>query len=158
MCVRSLGTEDVGGQGERAERGRIGWRSRLNARYKRQLKARPYGVPRPVRQTVVTIGRVVLPAVVAAAIGVEYYDNISSYINANWLDSSSIRFLSSDEIQFIPSFLTVLSLLFSILAGNAYQSLYSPRQGRAKGRRRPLNVMLGGETGVSAALGVLEER
>jgi hypothetical protein len=53
---------------------------------------------------------------------------LSSYINANWLDSSSIRFLSSDEIQFIPSFLTVLSLLFSILAGNAYQSLYNQQE------------------------------
>jgi len=70
----------------------------------------------------------VLPAVVAAAVGVEYYDNLSSFINQNWLDSSSIRFLSSDEIQFIPSFLTVLSLLFSILAGAAYQSLYAQQE------------------------------
>ena len=81
-----------------------------------------------IRQQLLTLGRVVLPAVAAAALGVGYYDNISKYINVNWLDEGSITFLSSDDIQYLPSFLAVLSLLFSILAGNAYQSLYSQQE------------------------------
>ncbi|KAH8052943.1 hypothetical protein JL721_10763 [Aureococcus anophagefferens] len=72
------------------------------------------------KPALLTLGRVLVPSVVAAALGVSYYDNLSAWINENWLDASSIRFLSSDEIQFIPSFLTVISLLFSILAGNAF--------------------------------------
>lgn len=80
------------------------------------------------RQTLLSAARVVLPAVLATALGVSYYDNLSRYINENFLDSSSISFLSSDDIQFIPSFLTVISLLFSILAGNAYDSLYSQQE------------------------------
>ena len=55
-------------------------------------------------------------------------DNLSSFIQANWLDANSIKFLSSDEIQFLPSFLTVISLLFSILAGSAYSSLYAQQE------------------------------
>ena len=97
-------------------------------RYARYAKRRTGSLPSVTRPGLLTIGRVVLPAVVAAALGVSYYDNISSFINENWLDSSSIRFLSSDEIQFIPSFLTVLSLLFSILAGNAYTALYAQQE------------------------------
>ena len=102
-----------------------------NPRWRRYEKRRlaGFGGASPnAYATVKTTARVVLPALVAAAVGVEYYDNLSAYINANWLDASSIRFLSSDEIQFIPSFLTVLSLLFSILAGNAYQSLYNQQE------------------------------
>ena len=49
-------------------------------------------------------------------------------VSANLLDPSSIKFLSSDELQFIPSFLTVISLLFSILAGNACSSLYQQQE------------------------------
>ncbi|KAJ1462178.1 hypothetical protein M885DRAFT_611061 [Pelagophyceae sp. CCMP2097] len=80
------------------------------------------------RKNFVSVGRVVLPAALAAFAGVSYFDNCATYINEHFLDSTSIQFLSSDDIQFIPSFLTVLSLLFSILAGNAYQSLYSQQE------------------------------
>mmetsp|Transcript_10899 Transcript_10899/g.16420 ORF Transcript_10899/g.16420 Transcript_10899/m.16420 type:complete len:427 (-) Transcript_10899:194-1474(-) len=80
------------------------------------------------RQTVLTLGRVVLPAVLASALGFSYYDNLSKYIAENWLDEGSISFLSSDDIQYLPSFLQVISLLFSILAGNAYSSLYSQQE------------------------------
>ena len=80
------------------------------------------------KPALLTLGRVLVPSVVAAALGVSYYDNLSAWINENWLDASSIRFLSSDEIQFIPSFLTVISLLFSILAGNAFTVLYAQQE------------------------------
>ncbi|KAJ8610685.1 hypothetical protein CTAYLR_005668 [Chrysophaeum taylorii] len=80
------------------------------------------------RQTVFSLVRVAIPTMLAAGLGVGYYDNLSKYINENFLDQTSISFLSSDDIQFIPSFLTVLSLLFSILAGNAYSSLYSQQE------------------------------
>ena len=69
-----------------------------------------------IKRTLVTLGRVALPSMIATGLGFEYYDNLSSFIQANWLDANSIKFLSSDEIQFLPSFLTVISLLFSILA------------------------------------------
>eukprot|EP00547_Thalassionema_nitzschioides_P008608 CAMPEP_0194225958 /NCGR_PEP_ID=MMETSP0156-20130528/40796_1 /TAXON_ID=33649 /ORGANISM="Thalassionema nitzschioides, Strain L26-B" /LENGTH=496 /DNA_ID=CAMNT_0038958121 /DNA_START=142 /DNA_END=1629 /DNA_ORIENTATION=- len=75
-----------------------------------------------------SIGRVLLPSFIACFFGVYYYDNLATFINQNWLDDSSIQFLSSDEIQFIPSFLTVISLLFSILAGNAFSSLYNQQE------------------------------
>lgn len=80
------------------------------------------------KRSLVTFARVVLPAALAAFVGVQYYDNLSLFIQENWLDANSIQFLSSDEIQFLPSFLTVISLLFSILAGSAYQSLYTQQE------------------------------
>ena len=81
-----------------------------------------------IKRTLVTLGRVALPSMIATGLGFEYYDNLSSFIQANWLDANSIKFLSSDEIQFLPSFLTVISLLFSILAGSAYSSLYAQQE------------------------------
>lgn len=80
------------------------------------------------RLSLSSLTRVLIPAILANAIGIAYYDNISYYISSNFLDSSSIKFLSSDELQFIPSFLTVISLLFSILAGNAFSSLYQQQE------------------------------
>ena len=82
-----------------------------------------------IKRTLVTLGRVALPSMIATGLGFEYYDNLSSFIQANWLDANSIKFLSSDEIQFLPSFLTVISLLFSILAGSALLVLVRPAGG-----------------------------
>lgn len=81
-----------------------------------------------LRLSLSSIGRVLFPSCIACFFGVYYYDNLAFFINQNWLDDSSIQFLSSDEIQFIPSFLTVISLLFSILAGNAFSSLYNQQE------------------------------
>ena len=81
-----------------------------------------------IKRTLVTLGRVALPSMIATGLGFAYYDNLSRLIQANWLDANSIKFLSSDEIQFLPSFLTVISLLFSILAGSAYSSLYAQQE------------------------------
>ncbi|MEM1061499.1 MAG: hypothetical protein AAGJ97_04115, partial [Planctomycetota bacterium] len=105
------------------------WRQ---ATFRRQRR-RPASAPTSflglrTRQTVLSVGRVVLPAVLALALGVSYYDNLSTFINERFLDTGSIQFLSSDDIQFIPSFLEVLSLLFSILAGSAYSSLYAQQE------------------------------
>lgn len=95
---------------------------------RRKVRRENFVVQLRAKQTVLSVARVLLPAVIATGLGVSYYDNLSRYINENFLDSSSISFLSSDDIQFIPSFLTVISLLFSILAGNAYDSLYSQQE------------------------------
>ena len=75
-----------------------------------------------------TLGRLLLPSLLASLLGIAHYDNLSLYISANLLDPSSIKFLSSDELQFIPSFLMVILLLFSILAGNASSSLYQQQE------------------------------
>jgi len=80
------------------------------------------------RLNIGTLLRVVLPAVIAAVLGYAYFDNISLFLYQNWLSAGEIQFLSSDEVQFIPSFLQVLGLLFSILAGNAYSVLYEQQE------------------------------
>ena len=44
------------------------------------------------------------------------------------LDIGTIRILQADDAQFIQNFLTVIGLLFSILAGNAYSALYQQQE------------------------------
>ena len=80
------------------------------------------------RLNIGTLLRVALPSLLAAVLGYAYFDNISLFLYNNWLSAGEIQFLSSDEVQFIPSFLQVLGLLFSILAGNAYSVLYEQQE------------------------------
>lgn len=75
------------------------------------------------RQAISTILRVALPTVLATLIGFAYFDNLSLLIRST-LDIGTIRILQADDAQFIQNFLTVIGLLFSILAGNAYSALY----------------------------------
>ena len=79
------------------------------------------------RQVLSTLVRVALPTVVATVFGLLYFDNISLFIRGA-LDGSAIRVLMADEAQFIQNFLTVIGLLFSILAGNAYSALYEQQE------------------------------
>ena len=76
------------------------------------------------RLNIGTVIRVALPSVAAAIFGYAYFDNISLFLYNNWLTAGEIQFLSSDEVQFIPSFLQVLGLLFSILAGTSVLMLF----------------------------------
>ena len=76
------------------------------------------------RLNIGTVIRVALPSVAAAIFGYAYFDNISLFLYNNWLTAGEIQFLSSDEVQFIPSFLQVLGLLFSILAGTPLLLLF----------------------------------
>ncbi len=71
--------------------------------------------------------RVALPTLVASVLGFLYFDNLSLYIRGT-LDIGTIRILMADEAQFIQNFLTVIGLLFSILAGNAYSALYQQQE------------------------------
>eukprot|EP00961_Rhodomonas_salina_P092609 1246254-Rhodomonas_salina.1 len=87
----------------------------LSQRAKKMIKDSTVGLA--ARLNIVTLLRVGLPSVVAAVLGYAYFDNISLFLFHNWLSATEIQFLSSDEVQFIPSFLQVLGLLFSILAG-----------------------------------------
>lgn len=98
----------------------------LSQRAKKMIKDSTVGLA--ARLNIVTLLRVGLPSVVAAVLGYAYFDNISLFLFHNWLSATEIQFLSSDEVQFIPSFLQVLGLLFSILAGNAYSVLYNQQE------------------------------
>ena len=53
---------------------------------------------------------------------------ISSLFIRSTLDVGTIRILQEDDAQFIQNFLTVIGLLFSILAGNAYSALYQQQE------------------------------
>ena len=79
------------------------------------------------RQALSTLVRVALPTLFATVFGFLYFDNISLFIRGA-LDGSAIRVLMADEAQFIQNFLTVIGLLFSILAGNAYSALYEQQE------------------------------
>lgn len=79
------------------------------------------------RRAVSTLVRVAFPTFVATIIGAVYFDNISLYVRS-LLDTSSVAILEFDESQFVQNFLTVIGLLFSILAGNAYSALYAQQE------------------------------
>ena len=79
------------------------------------------------QQAISTLLRVALPTVIATVIGFVYFDNLSLYIRST-LDIGTIRILQADDAQFIQNFLTVIGLLFSILAGNAYSALYQQQE------------------------------
>ena len=74
-----------------------------------------------------TLRRVALPALLATIMGCLYFDNVSQML-ANSLDPEALRVLGRDESQFMQNFQTVIGLLFSILAGNAYSSLYAQQE------------------------------
>ena len=63
------------------------------------------------RLNISTLLRVALPSAMAAILGYAYFDNISLFLYQNWLSAGEIQFLSSDEVQFIPSFLQVIAFL-----------------------------------------------
>ena len=79
------------------------------------------------RQALSSLYRVALPTIIATVVGFLYFDNLSLYIRST-LDIGTIRLLMEDEAQFIQNFLTVIGLLFSILAGNAYAALYQQQE------------------------------
>jgi hypothetical protein len=78
-------------------------------------------------QAINTLIRVALPTAIASILGLLYFDNVSLYIRS-LLDVGAIGMLMADEAQFIQNFLTVIGLLFSILAGNAYSALYEQQE------------------------------
>lgn len=79
------------------------------------------------KQALSSLYRVALPTIIATILGFVYFDNISIYIRST-LEIDTIRILMEDEAQFIQNFLTVIGLLFSILAGNAYAALYQQQE------------------------------
>ena len=79
------------------------------------------------KQAMSTLVRVALPTILATALGFLYFDDLSLAIRS-LLDVGTIRILMADEAQFIQNFLTVIGLLFSILAGNAYAALYEQQE------------------------------
>ena len=91
-----------------------------------RLKKRRRFVTR-TKQATSTLVRVALPTALATIIGFVYFDNLSLYIRST-LDLGTIRILQADDAQFIQNFLTVIGLLFSILAGNAYSALYQQQE------------------------------
>jgi len=89
----------------------------------RQLLQNPVYRRRSREQFLKSLGRIGVPVVVAGFAGFAYFDEISLALRSA-LDLATIKILEADDSQFIQNFLTVTGLLFSILAGNAYQSLY----------------------------------
>ena len=92
----------------------------LNRRKRASLRTR-------TKQVLSTLVRVALPTIVATVMGLLYYDNLSLLIRS-LLDGRTLGVLMADEAQFVQNFLTVIGLLFSILAGNAYQALYAQQE------------------------------
>lgn len=80
-----------------------------------------------LQQTVATIRRVIVPSIICTVLGVLYFDNITALVMRS-LDKGGLAMVMTDESQFIQNFLTVIGLLFSILAGNAYSSLYTQQE------------------------------
>jgi hypothetical protein len=74
-----------------------------------------------------TLRRVALPALLATVVGCIYFDNLSLFLQSN-LDAEALKVLGRDESQFMQNFQTVIGLLFTILAGNAYSSLYAQQE------------------------------
>ena len=92
----------------------------LNRRKRASLRTR-------TKQVLSTLVRVALPTIIATVLGLLYYDNLSLLIRS-LLDGRTLGVLMADEAQFVQNFLTVIGLLFSILAGNAYQALYAQQE------------------------------
>ena len=74
-----------------------------------------------------TLSRVAAPTLISTGFAYIYFDNLSLFIRST-LDAGAIQVLAADEAQFVQNFLTVIGLLFSILAGNAYQALYAQQE------------------------------
>ena len=91
----------------------------------RVFQTRSFEIKR--KQTLATLRRVALPTIIVTVLGFFYFDNLSIYIRSQ-LDLGAVRILMQDEAQFIQNFLTVIGLLFSILAGNAYAALYQQQE------------------------------
>ena len=81
------------------------------------------------KQAISSSVRIGFPAVVAAAVGFVYFDNLALYLSST-LDVETLTILAGDNQtgQFIQNFLVVIDLLFAILAGNAYTSLYQQQE------------------------------
>ena len=103
------------------------WTARPSIPGEPKRKRRPALRSIATRQNLATLTRVGLPAIGATLIGFLYFDNLALYVREQFLDQGAIQFLTTDN-DFIPNFLTVGGLLFSILAGNAYSSLYQQQE------------------------------
>mmetsp|Transcript_142648 Transcript_142648/g.273970 ORF Transcript_142648/g.273970 Transcript_142648/m.273970 type:complete len:438 (+) Transcript_142648:82-1395(+) len=98
------------------------WRQEVKRRLqrKRRLKTRSQQVRKSLKE-------VLLPTVLASLFGYFFFDEIINYLNSR-LDEGSVKILLSDDTQYIQNFITVMGLLFSILAGNAYAALYEQQE------------------------------
>ena len=81
------------------------------------------------RQAIASVVRIILPSFSAAALGFFYFDNLSLFIGSG-LENDALEVLSNDDQtgQFVQNYLVVIDLLFAILAGNAYTSLYKQQE------------------------------
>lgn len=98
------------------------WQQEVKRRLqrKRRMKTRSKQVRKSLKE-------VILPTVLASLFGYFFFDEITNYLNTN-LDEGSVKILLSDDTQYIQNFITVMGLLFSILAGNAYAALYEQQE------------------------------
>ena len=74
-----------------------------------------------------TLSRVALPSLLTTLAGIFYFGEVSLYLR-KILDPEALLVLGMDESQFMQNFQTVIGLLFSILAGSAYSSLYAQQE------------------------------
>mmetsp|Transcript_48745 Transcript_48745/g.90358 ORF Transcript_48745/g.90358 Transcript_48745/m.90358 type:complete len:431 (+) Transcript_48745:68-1360(+) len=79
------------------------------------------------KQLFSTLGRVVLPSILAFTFGFLFFDNLTVLIRSIF-DLNTLNVMQVDDSQFIQNFLSVIGLLFSILAGSAYSALYSQQE------------------------------
>ena len=82
----------------------------------------------PTSTQLVTLVRVGIPSILAALVATFAFPSISLGLASTFNDAGVFAVLSQDSSQFVQNFLTVSSLMFSILVGQTYYFMYSQQE------------------------------
>ena len=82
----------------------------------------------PSSTQLVTLVRVGIPSIFAALVATLAFPSISLGLASIFNDAGVFAVLSQDSSQFVQNFLTVSSLMFSILVGQTYYFMYSQQE------------------------------
>jgi len=77
---------------------------------------------------ILTVVRVVIPSVLAGAVAFYAFPALSLWLCSLFQDAGVFAVLSQDSSQFVQNFLSVSSLLFSILVGQTYYFMYQQQE------------------------------
>lgn len=75
-----------------------------------------------------TLVRVGIPSIAAGAIAFLTFPAVSLFLAGLWNDAGVFTVLSQDLSQFVQNFLSIASLLFSILVGQTYYFMYQQQE------------------------------
>lgn len=89
-----------------------------------------YGQIAPVtRKTgLLTLIRVGIPSLLSGILAFVSFPSLSLWLCSQWTDAGVFAVLSQDSSQFVQNFLSVASLLFSILVGQTYYFMYQQQE------------------------------